>query len=175
MGRSILNRSVGIEKKVDHFLDLVSESGLVFKTGFDYYLKGDMESFQQTMDTISEIEHKGDVSRRSIEEELYIRTLIPESRGDVLDLLENMDSLLDRVKGAVWRFEIERMEINPQFHEDFRVLIHNVLESVEAIVRSVRAFFKDISSVRDHIHKVSYWETEADKVSTRLQRHIFRH
>jgi len=45
---------------------------------------------------------------------------------------------------------------------------------VEADVRSCRAFFKDIHAVNDHIHKVSFWEKESDKVSTRLQRAIFR-
>jgi len=112
--------------------------------------------------------------RRSLEEKLYIQTLIPESRGDVLSLLENMDSLLDRFKGAMWRFDIERPEISSEFHDDFGELANNVVEAVEAIVRSSRAFFKDISAVADHMHKVSYWETESDKISTRLQRNIFR-
>ncbi|MCK5686342.1 DUF47 family protein, partial [bacterium] len=113
---------------------------------------------------ISEVEHKGDILRRSIEEQLYLKTLIPESGGDVLDLLENMDALLDRFKGAIWRFEIERIEIDPKFHDEFIELVNNVVEASEAIVRSVRAFFKDSKSVADHMHKVS----------TMLQKRIFR-
>ena len=60
-----------------------------------------------------------------------------------------------------------------EFHEDFRALLSHSVESVEACVRSCRAFFKDINSVADHIHKVSFWEKESDKVSTKLQRAIF--
>ena len=119
------------------------------------------------------LEHQGDALRRSLEEQLYIQTLIPESRGDVLELLEAMDALLDRFKGALYRFDIEQPEINPEFHEGFKELINCVVEAVEAMVRSSRAFFKKISEVADHMHKVSYWETESDKVSTRLQRAIF--
>lgn len=104
---------------------------------------------------------------------LYRQTLIPESRGDVLELLENMDSLLDRFKGALWRFDIERPEICGEFHDDFRELVECVVQAVEAIVLSARAFFKDITAVADHMHKVSYWETESDKISTRLQKAIF--
>jgi len=171
---SIFKRKIGIEKQIDDFLDKVSESGLLFKSGVSAYLKGNIESFEKTIESIVETEHRGDALRRSLEEQLYIQTLIPESRGDVLSLLESMDSLLDRFKGALWRFDIERPEIGDEFHEDFRELINCVVESVEAIVRSSRAFFKDISAVADHMHKVSYWETESDKISTRLQRSIFR-
>jgi uncharacterized protein len=172
--KSILKKKVGIEKQVDDFLNQVSEAGLLFKTGVDIYLKGKKDAFLKKADEIAAIEHRGDSLRRSIEEQLYLKTLIPESRGDVLDLLEKMDALLDRFKGAIWRFEIERIEIDPKFHDDFKELINYVVEASEAIVRSARAFFKNTKAVADHMHKVSFWETEADKVSTRLQRKIFR-
>ncbi len=174
MGISILKRKVGVEKQMDDFLDQVSESGLLFKQGAEAYLKGNNEAFEKKLEQITDTEHKGDALRRSLEEQLYTKTLIPESRGDVLELLENMDSLLDRFKGALWQFDIERPEINPEYHEDFKELIHYVVESVESIVRSCRAFFKEIATVADHMHKVIYWETESDKISTRVLRAIFR-
>ncbi len=172
--KNILKKKIGIEKQVDDFLNQISEAGLLFKTGVDIYLKGKKDAFLKKADEIAEVEHRGDALRRSIEEQLYLKTLIPESRGDVLDLFENMDALLDRFKGAIWRFEIERIEIDPKFHDDFKELVNYVVEASEAIVRSARAFFKDTKAVADHLHKVSFWETEADKVSTRLQRKIFR-
>ncbi|MES0445189.1 MAG: DUF47 family protein [Desulfobacterales bacterium] len=174
MGISILKRRVGIEKQMDDFLDQVSESGLLFKQGIEAYLRENKDAFEKKLKQITDTEHKGDALRRSLEEQLYTRTLIPESRGDVLELLENMDSLLDRFKGALWQFDIERPEIIPEYHEDFKELINYVVEAVEAIVRSCRAFFKEIDTVADHMHKVIYWESESDKVSTRVQRAIFR-
>ncbi len=173
MSPSILKSKMGIEKQIDDFLDLVSEAGLMLKQGVAAYLRENHEGFQQKIKSISEAEHNGDLLRRTLEELLYKKTLIPESRGDVLELLESMDSLLDRCKGALWRFDIECPEICPEFHDKFIELIDCVVESVEAMVRSARAFFKDISAVADHMHKVSFWETESDKVSTTLQREIF--
>ena len=170
---SILKRKLGIEKQIDDFLDQISESGLLFKQGVDAYLKGNTGAFDKKIEQISETEHRGDALRRTLEERLYTQTLIPESRGDVLELLENMDSLLDRFKGALWQFDIERPEICQEFHDDFKDLVACVVEGVEALVRSSRSFFKEIDAVSDHMHKVSYWETESDKVAMRLQRAIF--
>ncbi len=170
---NILRKKMFIGKQIDDFLDKVSESGLLFKQGMDAYLKANKESFKRKIEEITDTEHQGDTLRRSVEEQLYVKTLIPESRGDVLELLESMDSLLDRFKGVLWQFEIEQPEISTEFNEDFRELVLCVVETVEAIVRSTRAFFVNVFSVSNHIHKVSYWETQSDKISTRLQRNIF--
>jgi len=170
----ILKKRVDISRQFDDFLDKVSEAGILFKTAMDAYLSNNMESFEKKLEDIVETEHDGDALRRGLEEILYFQTLIPESRSDVLELLENMDSLLDRFKGALWYFHIERPNLFPELNEDFNELSHCVVEAVESIVRSSRAFFKNISSVSDHIHKVPYWESQSDKVATRLQKSIFK-
>jgi len=171
---SFLKKRFGIGRKMDDFLDKVSESGMLFQHGVDAYLKGDQPSFAKKIEDIAAVEHVGDALRRDLEEQLYTQTLIPESRGDVMELLESMDGLLDRFKGALWRFEIEQPDIYPELHNDIRELATCVVESVEAMVRSARAFFKDIAAVADHLHKVSHWETQSDKVSTRIQSRVFR-
>ncbi len=170
----ILRTKIGIEKEIEEFLNRVSRSGMIFRQGCDYYLAGNHEDFSRKLNEISDCEHAGDHLRRSINEYLFKKTLIPESRGDVMELLENMDSLLDRFKGALWRFEIEQPDLCEEFHDDFRNLVNSVIEATEAIVLSCRAFFTDISSVSTHLHKVSYWESESDKISSKLQSAIFR-
>ena len=174
MSPSILKSRIGIENQVDEFLDQLSEASLLFKQGVSAFLQNDDAGFKQQVESIIHAEHKGDGLRRSLEKTLYSKTLIPESRGDVLELFESMDSLLGRFKGALIRFDVEHPEIYPEFHPSFMELTKCVMESSEAMVRSVRAFFKDINAVADHMHKVSFWETESDKISTALQREIFR-
>ncbi len=174
MGISILKSSIKIERQIDDFLNQISEAGLIFKSGAQAYLTGDIEGLTNQLTNITEKEHRGDELRRDIETKLYTKTLIPESRGDVLELLESMDYLLGGFKGALWRFEIEFPEIPGEFHAMFLELTDSVVHTAEAIVLSARAFFKDTPSVTDHMHKVSYWERECDKTVSRLQRNIFR-
>ena len=170
----ILKKELGVEQQIDDFLDQVVRSGLIFKQGAEAYLMGNHTDFDRKLHEIIEVEHAGDDLRRSIQKYMYTKTLIPESREDVLQLLEDMDSLLDRFKGALWRMKIEKLAIAQCFHEDFLLLIKIVVETVETIVRCARAFFKNISAVADQLDKVYYWESESDKISTRLQMAIFR-
>ncbi|MFW2368891.1 MAG: DUF47 domain-containing protein [Desulforhopalus sp.] len=170
----IFRNNIGIEKQIEEFLNQVSRSGLIFRQGCEYYFSGRREDFSRKMEEIAACEHTGDDLKRLINEHLYTKTLIPESRGDVMELLESLDSLLDRFKGALWRFEIEQPDLSEEYHDDFRQLVSSVIEANEAIVLSCRSFFTDISSVSSHLHKVSYWESECDKISSKLQTSIFR-
>ena len=173
MAIGILKKEMDIGKMVDELADKISEAGMFCQSGVDAYLKGNLDAFTASLTCIRDTEKQGDTLRRSIEETLYRKTLIPDSRADVLELLENMDSLLDQLKEVVSEIEIERPVISEEFQQDFRDLLKYTVETVEADLRSCRAFFSDIYSVADHIHKVSFWETETDKISTRLQRTIF--
>ncbi len=170
---SIFKNRIGIEKEINSFLNLASESGLIFNQGVEAFLSNNLQSFNDHLNHIVETEKEADTLRRSIEDLLYRKTLIPESRGDVLELIEQMDALLGRFKGVMFRFEIERPKIEPQFHEGLKALVNCVIAAVEAATLSLRAYFNDISQATDHIHKVAFWETEADKMSSGLQKAIF--
>ncbi|WP_321368771.1 DUF47 family protein [uncultured Desulfuromusa sp.] len=170
---SIFKNRTGIEREIDSFLNLASESGLIFIQGIDAYLINKIETFNEHLNHIVQTEKQADLLRHSIEDLLYRKTLIPESRGDVLELIERMDALLGRFKGVMFRVEIERPVIAPKFHDDLRILVNCVIQAVESATLSLRAYFKDISQATDHIHKVSFWETEADKATTCLQKAIF--
>jgi predicted phosphate transport protein (TIGR00153 family) len=170
---SIFKNRTGIEKEIDNFLDLASESGLIFIQGMNAYLLNEIDKFSEHLVHNVETEKEADTLRRSIEDLLYRKTLIPESRGDVLELIEHMDALLGQFKGVMFRIEIERPTINAEFHDELKALNNCAVQSVEAMTLSLRAYFKDISQVADHMHKVSFWETESDRASTRLQKAIF--
>ena len=119
------------------------------------------------------MESEADHLRRAIETKLYAQTLIPESRGDVLGLIENLDHLLNLFEGALWAFFIEKPEIPDEYHVNYETLTDIAVESVEALVLASRAFFRNIEAVGDHNHKVMFYEKEADKVSTKLKQAIF--
>ncbi len=175
MELDIFKRRPGIETQIDEFLNKVSEAGLIFKGAIGDYLKGDLDTFVIKRDRLHEAEHQGDVLRREIERLLYEKTLVPESRGDVLELIENMDTLLDHYKAAMWKLDIEQPQIWSEFHDDFKELMTYGVEAVEATVCACRAFFRNIDKASVHMEQVISWEQKSDVVSTRLQRAIFSH
>ncbi len=171
---TLFRRTKVLETEIDEFLDKLSQSALVFKHAIAEYLTGGAsEAFEDKLRQINELESSADVLRRTIETQLYAQTLIPDSRGDVLGLLENLDSVLNQFENALWGFSIETPDIPEAYRADYQVLADMAVDSVEYLVLASRAFFRNIEAVGDHMHKVMFFEKEADKVSTKLKRAIF--
>ncbi len=170
----LFRRTRALENEIDEFLDMLSESALVFKHAVRVYLEqGCSEEFDEKLHHVNSLESKADHLRRSIETQLYTQTLIPESRGDVLGLLENLDHIINLFEGTLWGFSIEKPSIPEAFHDGYKGLVDMGVEAVESVVLASRAFFRNIEAVGDHNHKVMFFEKEADKISTKLKRGIF--
>ncbi len=163
-----------VETHFDSFLDTVSEGGISFRGGVGAYLdsagNGDMAA---KLKQINELEHRGDELRRQVEHELYTLALIPDFRGDVLSLLEDLDCLLNVMEETMGSLDIERPAFPPELHADLKQLAESVSLAVESTVLASRAFLRDIQSVRDHLHKVMFYEKDADRLSEKLKRAVF--
>lgn len=171
---NIFGRTRALESQIDEFLDKVSEAGLVFSRAMKVYLaQGSCPEFEAFLEHETHVEHRGDDLRRTIETALYAQTLIPDFRGDVLSLLEDMDNLVNIYEANLYRFSIEKPVIPSEYHRDFQDLTETVVTCVETVVLAARAFFRDIEAVRDYNAKVMFYESEADKISTKLKRSVF--
>jgi len=171
---SLFGGTKSLERRIDEFLDKVTEAGLIFSRAVNLYLdKGPCEEFEAFLQQGAEVEQRGDVLRRDIETRLYEQTLIPELRGDVLTLLEHIDNIINIYEANLFRFSIQSPAIPADCHAGYSKLTETVVTSVESLVMASRSFFRDLNSVRDHISKVIFYESEADRISTELQRKVF--
>lgn len=170
---SLFKRTKALEAEIEEFCDRINQGGLAFRSALSFYLTGEIEAFEEKHLMVNQLESQADALRRRIEHTLYADMLIPDARGDVLGLLENMDSVLNQCEGTLWSFATEMPHIPEVFAADYANLGVAVVECVDALVASSRRFFRDARSVSDHLHKVFYYEKEADKIATKLKRAIF--
>jgi predicted phosphate transport protein (TIGR00153 family) len=163
-----------LESNIEEFLNSVSEGAIVFEQAVKCYIENDTENFTAHIAKIDELENKADDLRRQIESMLYTHTLIPEHRGDVLGLLENTDDVIDTMKETLNQFDIETPDIPHSLNKDFLDLTSASLKSAETLVNAIRAFFIEARAVKDHLHKVYYFEKEADRIGNHLKRKVFQ-
>jgi len=170
----ILGSTRKLEAQIEEFLDKVLESGQIFSKAFEIYLqKGAVDEFERSLEEVQNIERAADALRRNIEFELYSRTRIPDLRSDVLRLLENMDGLTNIYKANLFRLSIQTPTISHEFSAEFQNLAQIAVQCVDTLVVAARSFFRDLDAVRENVRKVVSLETEADKISSPLQRSIF--
>jgi predicted phosphate transport protein (TIGR00153 family) len=171
---SIFSATKGLVIKIDNFIDLVSEAVLHFEKGLDLYLSGSMDDFNEKVHTITVLERKADDLRQDIEAQLYVQTLIPESRSDVYQLLEDMDDIIDFSKSLIVDFVVEKPFIPEELHYRIKKLAETAVDSTDALVQSARAYFYDVNAVKDHLHKVKFFESESDHIADKAKREIFQ-
>ena len=170
----MLKKTNKLEFKIDEYLDLVMSGALVFKEGIKYYISNQKDEFRAKLEQASKIESDADSLRRIIETELYLKTLIPEHRGDVLGIIENSDKVLNSIAETLSQFDVEIPEIIPELHQYFLELADAAMSSVESMVKAIRAYFKNIHEIRDNINKVMFYEKESDNIADKIKRTAFR-
>jgi uncharacterized protein len=174
MAVQLFKRTKQLELKVDEILDLVSQSAMAFEQAIDAYLsEGIGAHFNQRLDQMVTLETRGDKLGLAVELQMYSETLIPDARGDVLTLLESLDSIIDSFKGVLFYFATEAPEIPDDLRQDYGELAKLSCAAAEALVLAARAFFRDVQTINDHLHKVHYYEKDADVLVTKIRREIF--
>lgn len=171
---SLFARTKDLEHSIDKLHDKIIEMTLEFKEAIDIYLneKGS-DSYRKTNKKIKSIEHESDVLRRLIESSLYEQNLIPDLRGNILQLVENLDKVINLFDDVAHKFYIEQPSIPEVYHEELKTLIRQVTDCAENMAISSRAFFRDLSTLRDYSQKVFLLEHQSDKTSAKLRRSIF--
>lgn len=169
----LFGKTKTIEAQIEQFFDKISEAGLIFRAGINDYLDKDFERFKKRLKDIKELEGDADELRREIRYYLYTKMLIPESRGDVLGLLETSDNVIDSTKTVLSHFDIEFPDIPQEFNTDLIKLTESSVHALSNLVKANRAFFNNNNIIHDYIHKVHFYEHEADQIEEKLKRQIF--
>lgn len=171
---TLFRRTQQLEQKIDTFFKKFTESSIVYRLAVRSYLKDGLNNgFQGRLDQVRELESDADHLRREIEQQLYSNTLIPESRSDVLELIEGIDRVLSEFEGSLWAFAIETPDIPKEFRLGYRKLTSMSIKAVDQLAHGCRAFFYSPYDVPAYNHKVNLFEKEADAISTDLKKAIF--
>jgi len=119
------------------------------------------------------LENDADLIKKEVENLLYTRSLVPQFRGDLLKLLDDMDTILDTVKENLSQFDVEMPSIPVELNQDFNKLTELSVSAVESLLPTVRAFFRTPDTVRDQLHRVYFFEKETDKMALAIKKKVF--
>ncbi len=170
----LFKKTKSLEDRFNKFLNITSEAGIILFEGIKCYLENNEAEFEHFLDKLRKLEGDADSLRKEITTELYAKTLIPESRGDIFDLLETLDDVINQAKQTLIEFSIEIPVIPKVYNEDFIKLAEYAGNAVNQVVKATRKFINDPTDVEHNINKVYYWEKEADRQSEQLKRKVFK-
>ncbi|MCU0412351.1 MAG: hypothetical protein MUF82_07460, partial [Bacteroidetes bacterium] len=93
---------------------------------------------------------------------------------DVLGLLESADRVLNIITDTLLEFSVEIPVIPANVRRPFQDLIEFSINCSDHTVGGIRAYFRNLEAVRDHINKVQLYRRETNRMAENIKRTIFR-
>ena len=160
-------------ESMDKFINQLDECTLIFKNGVKNYLEADRDNFSENLKSISSLENAATELRRDIETKLYVQSLMWDTRGDLLQLLERLYNIVRYLCRNLFQFEIEVPTIPVELNVDFIKLSEISSLAVESLVPAVKCYFNSPQLISEKIHRVYFYERETNKLAQSIKRKVF--
>ena len=160
-----LSKQKKVEVSLDEYCQEVSRCVQYYEKAIkDYIETSDRSQLSQNYMEVDRFESAADDKRRQLEVMMYSRSLFPESRGDILTLLETMDKVPNQSETAIGMLYQQHVHIPQGFGDDLVRLAGLCRRCVEAMLDSVGKLFVDFTSATVEIGVIDELESEADAV-----------
>lgn len=166
------------EQRIEHFLfsyiDHVADSCTRFQDAMQLYLRqGVCDDFRRLAELTHQSESKADDMRGAIEGMMYEKALLPESRGDILGLLEAVDAIPGIFDRILYTIENRRIQTPDFLQADLLELVRVSVDAVQAFVRQLRSLFNGGEPAQPLIQTIDHDESAVDRMEHRLMRSLF--
>ncbi len=168
-------------KKEDRLENLIYDYLKALRQTEEYFLKAfetcldspHCEAFHFLINQTHKAESKADDIREEVKSIMYGKALIPDSRGDVMGLLEAMDRIPHLLERVLYMIQTQKITI-PQFLvPDLKDLIRISLESCELMGDQVEALFKKKQGIRGLLKTIDVNESHCDHIERRMITRLF--
>jgi predicted phosphate transport protein (TIGR00153 family) len=122
---------------------------------------------------VDDAESRADDVRDKIEFKLYRKALMPESRGDMLGLIEAVDRIPNWAEEVVYDIHLQRVVFPPQLLDKFRRITEMNVECFRVLHKAVDALFTDLDAVFELTKEVDRIESEIDTLEHELIADVF--
>lgn len=162
-----------LEEQLNAYLQQVMSSLNRLKETFPSCLDGNFARQRDLENPVHQFESAADDTRRELELELSAGKLLPQSRGDLLALVEAIDSIPNTAENIVDFFSIQKLHVDEALRPDVEKLLRKGLEACATMSETVRLLFDDLDPIRDLVSEVDRLESECDALERRLLRRVF--
>lgn len=138
-----------------------------------YCDRHDREKLAEDSVKVRRAESRADDIRREIEVLMYSKALFPESRGDILGLLETMDKVPNQAEAAVRMVLNQHLVIPADLVPETREMVQVSRHCIEEMIGAVDSLFSNSLNATAYVGKVDQLESDVDHLEEQLISRIF--
>jgi len=165
-----------IQKLIFEYLDTIKLCQDSFLKAMQaWFLSGPLcENFDFFIKQTHKFESKADDINDEINNLMYGKALIPDSRGDILGLLGAMDAIPDLFERILYMIQTQRLTVPEFLIEDIQDLVRISLECCDLLARQTTALFNKTEGVRALHNTIDANESHCDHIERRIITKIFK-
>jgi predicted phosphate transport protein (TIGR00153 family) len=162
-----------IEQLEDFFAAAQSTLEKTLKS-LEYVIENGRDShFETLVEEISEEEHLADNIRKTIEHKMFSQSLLPETREDILEIIEKMDNIPDTCEKVVYMVADQQITPIKKINAEIIELVKVGMECFKYTFEAARDFLGRMQNIKALMEKVDNYEHIADKLERKMIRIIF--
>ena len=168
-------RQTRVEPLIDAYFEQCDTCFELLASAMDeYFQTGLGDTFSGYVSQIHQAESKADDQRREIEHLLYGKALLPESRGDILGLLETYDRLPNIAETIVFVIHNQQLKVPQAFLQAYRDLVTVNLETYQLVRKAVTILLTNPKATLHATKEVDQGESKSDQMERKLISELFQ-
>lgn len=164
-----------IERLIYAYLDNIKLSQESFANALqECFLHGEKcENFEFFLRQTHKYESKADDVREEINDLMYGKALIPDSRGDILGLLAELDEIPHLFEHILYMIQTQRIHLPEMLRADLTALVTLSLDTCDLLYRQCEALFKKNTGIRELVNTIDTNESHCDHFERTLLTKLF--
>ena len=163
-----------VQQAIEDYLVETEHCVSGFAEAMETYLdQGLGKPFEALVEKVHLRERAADDRRRAIETQMYDKALIPESRGDILGMLEALDLIPNQCESVLYQIWTQKLVMPSQFIDTFRDLVLINIDSYRETCHAMRDLLSKIHRIVDRTETITDKEAMSDDTERTLIRAIF--
>jgi len=159
--------------KIESFLDQIDICRDLFVGTMKVLVERPEDATETQIEDVHRAEARADDLRREIELQLYEKALIPESRGDVLGLIEAADVIPNTIEDVVSDMYLQHIAVPEEFRVQFFELVQVNVEAYNVMRDAIRDFFYHRRDSLENLSHIDERESQSDRIQRTLKGAIF--
>ena len=170
----IFKKERQLESLIYSYLENIGKTQNNFVKAMNICLKeGVSDDFCFLIDQTHKFESRADDLRDEINELMYSRALIPESREDIMALIEQIDAIPRSFEHVLNMIRTEKIAFPEFLVLDIQELIRVSMESCDLIVKQIDVMIKKREGIRALMSTIDQNESHCDHIERRIITRLF--
>jgi predicted phosphate transport protein (TIGR00153 family) len=172
--RFLFRKQRQVKELVDRYLDHLRKIQETFTRAMETCLDTDcQDDFIALVDETHRIESRADDVREEIKTLMYSKVLLPESRGDIMGLLESVDQVPRFFELILNIIQTQKLTIPDLIAADIRDLVKVSMETCDLMTAQVEDLFQRGRRIPELLNVIDEKESQCDIIERRIITTLF--